>query len=163
VEERNPNYGTHLSVLKVLVERTTGPILEIGTGYYSTPFLSSTNRELYSVEEEEKWFQFNSELFSHTIVKGLHDLPDIVWPLVFIDHGTPQEDFLLKRLKVLKVLKFDIAHIHDFQESVWDWYKERYSWIPGYKYQWFGVENVVLSNKYNVRGWLDAVQERSPA
>jgi len=50
-------YGTHLPHLLDKVMRTSGPILELGAGEFSTPILEvfTENRLLITVESDPKW------------------------------------------------------------------------------------------------------------
>lgn len=55
-------YGSHLPVLAKLVEITNGPILELGIGLYSTPYLHyaclPTKRKLSSYENHPRWLRY---------------------------------------------------------------------------------------------------------
>lgn len=51
-------WGSHLQLLKAAVDRTTGPILEIGAGDYSTPYLheiAKTGRVVVTAEPPGEW------------------------------------------------------------------------------------------------------------
>ena len=53
-------YGTHLPALQCAVSATTGPVLELGQGRRSTPFLDQAcgpDRWLVSVENNRKYFR----------------------------------------------------------------------------------------------------------
>ena len=53
-------YNTHLPVLEQYILKTTGDIIELGTGQYSTGFILSlianTNRKVFSLENYEQWY-----------------------------------------------------------------------------------------------------------
>ena len=55
-------YGTHLPCLIKAMEKTTGDVLEMGMGIFSTPYLHYqcilTNRRLTSYENDKSWLQF---------------------------------------------------------------------------------------------------------
>jgi len=57
----DPRYSSHLPVLRAAIERTSGPILELGCGESSTPFLHAQaarlSRRLVSIETERDWWQ----------------------------------------------------------------------------------------------------------
>ena len=57
-----PNRGSHLPVLIKLVHMTDGPIIELGCGMYSTPFLHWAcrphGRLLTTYENNPEWFRF---------------------------------------------------------------------------------------------------------
>jgi len=52
-------YATHLPVLYAAVMETTGPVIEFGAGWFSTPLLhelvSGNGRTLISVERDDAW------------------------------------------------------------------------------------------------------------
>ena len=54
-------YSTHIEALAWAACRTTGPILEWGCGYYSTPLLhgiaEAQGRTLYTMETHEGWLE----------------------------------------------------------------------------------------------------------
>jgi hypothetical protein len=88
--------GTHLPVLKHIVGITTGPVLEMGMGYNSTPILHElcSNRLLVSLDSEAEWVEkfasFRSD--SHKI-KTEPDWDDttrylqsVFWDVILIDH-----------------------------------------------------------------------------
>ena len=56
------NYATHLPCLMKAVEKTTGDILELGVGLFSTPYLHYVamlqNRKLVSYENVPEWAQY---------------------------------------------------------------------------------------------------------
>jgi hypothetical protein len=89
-------FGTHLPVLKRMVEITTGPVLEMGMGDYSTPFLHRfcPNRLLVSLDSHTDWVNKFSQLGSatHKIKTEpnwddtTHYLQSILWDVVLIDH-----------------------------------------------------------------------------
>lgn len=55
----NPNYGTHMAALLTAVLHTTGPVLEMGCGDYSTPLLHAlckpTKRLIVSADCDQNW------------------------------------------------------------------------------------------------------------
>ena len=53
------NFGTHLPLLLTAVTVTTGDVIELGTGWYSTPnlhdLLANTSRNLFSADTDSLW------------------------------------------------------------------------------------------------------------
>ncbi len=87
-------YGSHLPVLTKLVETTDGPILELGIGIYSTPYLHyaclPTKRSLSSYESEPNWIRYfrdcRSDFHSLNLVENWDDLEiDKFWDIALID------------------------------------------------------------------------------
>lgn len=54
-----PRFGTHLAALTEACARSTGPIIEVGAGTYSTPALleiaKASGRDLVTVERHDEW------------------------------------------------------------------------------------------------------------
>lgn len=89
-------YGSHLPVLTKIVEATSGPILELGIGLYSTPYLHwacfPTKRQLVSYDSAENWIRYfkncRSEFHEVNLITDWDNLRvDRFWDIVFIDHA----------------------------------------------------------------------------
>jgi len=75
--QMNARYASHLPALMAVVEATTGPILEVGTGLYSTPYLhkvSEGGRLVVSVENHEEWFA-KAEKYASENHRVLSEIP----------------------------------------------------------------------------------------
>jgi hypothetical protein len=96
-------YSSHLPVLMEAVRRTSGPIVELGTGLHSTPVLhwmcSLTERPLVSYETSEYYVE-KLEGFRESWhdVRHVHDWDEVElerpWGLAFVDHkpGTRRKE-----------------------------------------------------------------------
>ncbi len=55
-------YSTHLPVLMECMKRTTGDVLELGPGVFSTPILhwmcKTKNRQILTIESNQNWLDF---------------------------------------------------------------------------------------------------------
>lgn len=113
-------YGTHLPCLIKAFSKTTGDILELGMGVFSTPYLHYAailaNRHLVSYENYEDWMNFFVKYGyrhpNHEIkyVEKYEDAPiEKPWDVVLIDQ-TPDSSRIetVKRLKDLA--KYIIIH-----------------------------------------------------
>jgi len=114
------NYGTHLAPLIATVRKTSGSILELGMGVFSTPFLHYIavldNRRVVSVENFKDWSEFFFSKYSHKnheikVIPSWGDL-DVNgnWDVVLVDQ-TPD----LARIEAVKKLadKARYIIIHD--------------------------------------------------
>lgn len=112
--------GSHLPVLMKIVNMTNGPILELGAGPFSTPFLHwacfEKKRKLVSYENNREFFlsdieQYQSDFHEVHFVENW-DKIDISghWDVAFIDH-CPK----LRRIKEIKRLANSANYIvvHD--------------------------------------------------
>ena len=87
--------STHQEALCYAVASTTGPIVELGGGYYSTPLLHGlcepTQRELWTIEGWEPWYE-NLNCWEapwhHVIFDDEHRIPVEHPGVVFVDHDS---------------------------------------------------------------------------
>ena len=151
------NYGTHLAALIKAVEKTTGDILEMGTGVFSTPYLHYSailrNRKLVSYENYKEWMQFfidyryecpNHEL--HFVEKYSDAKIDKPWDVVLIDQ-TPDSSRSEETMRLKDLAKYIIIHDANPSNDKVTHYSTIY---PHFKYKsdWMGDHNraTVLSN-----------------
>ncbi len=99
----NP-YATHMSVLISCLRRTSGPVLELGGGWYSTAVLNAfahNGRIVRTIESDVQWFHKLSTIAlhgpspvkSHQMVFApnydVAPIDDQYWSVVLIDHEPP--------------------------------------------------------------------------
>lgn len=89
-------WSTHMPVLLKLVSLTKGPIMELGSGIYSTPLLhwlcDKTKRELITYENDENFIKyakgFESENHKVQLVDDYLTIPNTDrFSLILIDHS----------------------------------------------------------------------------
>ncbi len=147
--------GSHLPVLIKVFQATTGPILELGTGFNSTPFLhwlcNETRRRLDSYESQPTWWEL-AKNFENDFHK-IHFIEDwdkldlsSHWSMVFIDHwpGVRRNVEMARAANVA-----DYVVVHD-TEAKSDWHYNYSKAFPLYKYRYdyklAYPETSVLSN-----------------
>jgi hypothetical protein len=90
------NCGTHLPVLINVVLKTTGSILELGCGTFSTPFLHwfcfGKDRKLVTYEDNTRWesflMEYSNSYHATYMVKDWNDVALIgPWDVAFVDHS----------------------------------------------------------------------------
>jgi len=97
------NYGTHLAPLIKCMERTNGDVLELGVGYFSTPYLHYQcllgKRQLVSIDNDKGWIRrfADSDFYNHFYRGQYHDfqfvenyddaLIEKPWDVALIDHS----------------------------------------------------------------------------
>ncbi len=113
-------FGTHTPFLTEYAKRTTGDIVEFGTGKISTPLLydivlGTPGRKLLSYENDPNWIKCLGERHEITLVENIdleliRNHPKTPAGLVFIDNSPWKA-----RCKVLDVYKnvADIVIVHD--------------------------------------------------
>jgi hypothetical protein len=156
-----PNRGSHLPVLIKIVQMTTGPILELGCGIYSTTFLHwicfPTKRRLVTYENNKNYFDFlksyedSSFHEVNTIPVNGWDSIDISepWSIAFIDHSPDKR----RGMEAKRLRHADYVVAHDTNNTHLK--KQGYDKALGYfKYKWKFAEvypNTSLwSNKHDI-------------
>lgn len=127
-------YATHLPHLIRAVLIAGGPVLELGTGDYSTPILREIcrhqKRALTSFENDPVWFgKFNdlpldSFLSIHKVAPDWSDLHlDLDYSVIFLDLHPPEF-----RKPVLERIwkRGDIIVAHDSEVLAFDWAQCKY-------------------------------------
>ena len=159
-------YGTHLPCLIQAMEITTGDVLELGMGVFSTPFLHYKcmieGRTLYSYENFESWmnffvkYEYRNKNHQINLVDKYANAPiNKEWGLVLLDQ-TPDDSRAEEAKRLAK--KAQIIVIHDSNEKNTQYnYKDIY---PLFKYRsdWIIDRNhaTVLSNFINLKDfWGD--------
>ncbi len=111
-------YGSHLPVLTKIVQKTKGPILELGIGLYSTPFLHyaclPTKRRLVSYDNTEGWIRyFRDARADFHEINFIDDWEKFTtedfWDIALIDHH-PGERRSLEAKKLAHKAKYLILH-----------------------------------------------------
>lgn len=160
------NYGTNIPALIKAMEKTTGDVLELGMGVFSTPYLHYqcilSNRKLVSYENFQEWLDFflkyrypceNHEI--HFVDAYENAKIDKEWDVVLIDQ-TPDSSRIIEIRRLAKLAKYIIIHdSNDGNERNYH-YSEIY---PLFKYRtdWNKDKNhtTVLSNFVDLKDfWL---------
>jgi hypothetical protein len=119
--------GSHVAPLATAFMATLGPVLECGTGWWSTPLLHGmaavAGRPLVSLENDQAWFVEICKRYSSPkhVVRYVEDWnqepPDPErYDLAFVDFspGDKRVDFILSRLKG----RVDIIVAHDVEADI---------------------------------------------
>lgn len=116
-----------MPVLIALVEKTSRPILELGTGVFSTPYLHRkchlTGRRLVSYENKWEYFTFADQyadprFHQVTLAEDWSQysaaIADCHWSIALIDHDPPQ-----RRIEDVKLLAnvADFLILHDSEQA----------------------------------------------
>lgn len=141
---RSRAYSSHMPVLLDLLSKTDGPVLELGSGRYSTPLIhwscAATQRFVLTLERSKKYFEYASQFADtwHKVVlvedwdKYPLDGPSgKKWSLAFVDHEGPRRGTETKRLADLA----DIIVCHDTCGRDEKKYGYKDAW-PSFKYRY---------------------------
>lgn len=134
-------YTTHIPTLIKVVQASEGPILEIGSGLFSTPLLHwlchEKGRKLITYENNQDYFKFAKRFQSRNHrIRFIKDWEEIDteahWGVALIDH----EPAAQRRVDILRLKdSADYIIIHDTEreshygfDKVWPLFKYRYDW-----------------------------------
>jgi predicted O-methyltransferase YrrM len=150
-------YFSHVSILAAAMTMTSGPVLELGTGYGSTLMLhglcGASQRKLISLESDKEWMlKFLNYGRSWHSIRYTDDYADIIeynnqWGLVFVDHGiSEQRGHSVRMLKDTPIIvAHDTCHhfLYDYEPTLSE-FKYRYDYKLG------GPMTTVVSNSIDV-------------
>ncbi len=134
--KRVSDMASHLIVLGRAVDESTGPVLELGTGFFSTLYLdwlcSAFNRKMVSYDNSDMWGnrakrKYESDYHEVTIVKDWNDakIDNIHWGVVFIDHAPKGR----RHIDMLRLAdKCDYMVIHDTEPEAEKHYTYEKAW-----------------------------------
>lgn len=151
-------YGTHLPALIKAVEKTTGDILELGTGIFSTPYLRYMamlyNRQVFSVENYKEWYDFMLKYWEPNKNHHIYFVDDYsktsinvpLWDVVLIDQ-TPDSSRAEEIIRLKDRAKYIIIHDSNPSNYKVTGYDKIYPLFK-YKTDWHGDKNrtTILSN-----------------
>ncbi len=133
--------GSHLPILIRLVLMTDGPILELGTGFFSTPVLhwlcAEKNRKLVSYDSQERFVEVANNYITDWHEVHLVDDWDKIdisqhWGVAFIDHGPGPR----RKVEMARVANnADYVIVHDTEPGN-DWYYHFSEVAHLYKYRY---------------------------
>lgn len=163
-------YGTHMAPLVTAVMNTTGPVLEMGCGDYSTPILhaicETQQRELLSTDTSKVWLELFLDLktdyhkFSYIPVYEddwetkpkpyLWDMVgnDKMWGVVFIDHRPGDR----RSVDVTRMAsKSQIIVVHDTENLDYNYESAFKDFTYRHDYKRYNVYTTLVSNTIDVR------------
>ncbi len=156
-------YSSFMPVLMEVMRRTTGDVLELGPGVFSTPYLHWTckksKRQLLTIENDPLWFAFCRKYYqtSHknpvrhrfVFVKDWDEAWAKInkpWDVVLVDHS-PSERRVEEIKKLANLARYIIIHDADARQEKNYHYSTIYPLFK-YRYDFTEVEpaTTVLSN-----------------
>lgn len=150
-------FGSHIPVLLKCLSLTSGDVLELGTGIFSTPLLhwlcSPNRRRLFSYENDAKYLDLYDlcsyeDEYHQIILVDDWDKIDLAqpWDVAFIDHK-PAERRRVDLLRLANYAKYIIVHDSGWREEKHYHYKDIF---PVFKYRYdytaYRPNTTVLSN-----------------
>ena len=157
-------YSSHLPVLLEAMKRTTGDVLELGPGVFSTPLLHwlcwKDKRNILTIESNKKWLRFCMQYYRTDFHKFFHtenynDAPiEKEWDVVFVDHS-PFDRRVVEIKRLANLAKYIVVHDSDKRKDR----KHHLSTIyPLFKYRFDFTDvepaTTVLSNFFNLDNFI---------
>ena len=170
----NWDYGTHTTPLLTAALSTTGDVLELGCGDFSTPMLDTVlsrmpGRQLFTAEGDATWLKQFQNLESpwHTMKnvpafqmnggsarKPLPKWMKRKWGLVFIDHAPADRRRCdIKRLRKLAQV-FVVHDTSEFVEHIYKLEKTLSSFKYRYTYPRYLRTTTIVSDHVDVSKWF---------
>ena len=137
MRDASPKGASHLPILIEMVQKTAGPILELGIGPYSTPVLHALaefrDRKLISYENNEGYYnrfrRFKTKEHEINLIDDWStiDIDKRRWSVAFIDHA-PAE----RRKHEIRRLAYntDFVVVHDTEPL----HEDEYNYSEIYKF-----------------------------
>ncbi len=134
-----PHWGSHLPLLIKIVPMTSGSVLELGLGFFSTPVLHwlcfEKNRELVSYDDDHTFIkmfkQFPCDYHKILMVDDWDKIQiEKPWDVALVDHQDKRRKFEVKRLA--NYAKYVIVHDTNPGADYWFKFSEVF---PLYKYR----------------------------
>lgn len=140
----SPGWASHLPVLIKVLQISEGPVLELGTGLYSTPVMHwlclEAKRRLVSYEHEPGYFKlvarFAYGLHEITLINNWDDIPIETehWGVALVDHNPVAR----RKVEIARLANIaDYVIIHDTEshmesetgyEAIYPLFKYRYNY-----------------------------------
>ena len=136
-------YATHMPMLLACLAHSSGPVLELGCGAYSTPVLSEVcrlqGRRLVSADNNRAWYERLANTFNgtHEVVHvadwNYSKLQDQHWGMVLVDHSPANQRVIDARRLAKAGAEFIVMHDTDKPEFygyevLFDEFKHHYTY-----------------------------------
>lgn len=158
-------YSSHLPVLMEAINRSTGDVLELGPGVFSTPVLhwmcQAKKRNLLTIENDKKWYRFCKQYYETPLHKFLYvanwdECKDVInkkWDVVLVDHS-PSERRIVEISQLANLANYLVIHDSDLRNEFRYHYSEIY---PLFKYRFnfdqADYSTVLLSNFVDLKNF----------
>jgi hypothetical protein len=158
-------WSSYIPVLVPLVQKTTGPVLELGCGFYSTPLLHwlchEQGRPLFTYEGNEEWYeQLASFHRRNHYVRYVDDWDSIDlsddWGCALVDHAPAERRYL----DVLRLAHAGFVVAHDAGNTAADYGYDKIGDEFKYKYRYVNSypRTAILSNVHDPTLFLNPKQ-----
>jgi hypothetical protein len=133
-------FTTHIPLLIKTFQMTSGTVLEVGAGLYSTPLLhwlcTDAGRSMYTYEASKEYFDYAKRYQSHChTVRFVEDwkkfnLGKKHFSMAFVDHDGDRAGmalFLRDKVDYIVMHDTEVGRIYGY-DKIWKHFKYRYDW-----------------------------------
>lgn len=159
----NPHYCSHLPVLIKVLQITSGDVLELGTGVYSTPVIHwlcvPHQRHIYSFDNEPSYWnmteKFRDEYHKIEVVDDWDKIEiERPWNVVLVDHS-PGIRRKVEIARLANYAEYMIVHDTDWRSEPAYQYKEIYPLFKyRYDYNFRKPHTSILSNFVDLKDFV---------
>jgi len=152
----NAAYGSHLSMLIPLIQKTSGDVLEIGMGFCSTPVIHELcrDRKIVSYENHrgiyDTFASYEAPWHEIHLIDNWDSMEiDKPWSIALIDHAPARR----RRHDLMRLKDFaDYIIIHDTEDEVDKYFriKGRFRHFKFVKPNELIPQTTIVSNKYPI-------------
>lgn len=157
-----PIYSSHLPILIKVLQISEGPVLELGSGVFSTPVMHwlclDNKRELVTYENYKEHYEMNkvfqTEMHKIIFIKNWDEakIEGLHWGVAFVDHE-PRERRVVEIRRLAQIADYVVVHdsepdhdkYFDFISNAFPLFKNRYNYKRRRPY------TTVLSNFKDLR------------
>lgn len=155
-------FGSHLPVLMAAVQRSSGPIVEFGSGMYSTVYLHwacwVAKRPLLTLESKHQYYRMMRPMendFHRIVYLENWDQYDLgyKWSVALVDHSPGTR----RPVEIRRLVETELVVVHDTEDR----FAKDYQWgdcFDLYKYRFDHsvgtLRTTLLSNVRNVKAFI---------
>lgn len=149
-------YGSHIPMLVRAWDLSSGEVLELGTGVYSTQLLywlaGMSGRHVTSYETKPEWYEkakgMNSRFHSIRLIQSWTEADlERPWGVALVDHGDQGQRWQ-EALRLKDWADYIVIHDSNDQRMGYDKLFSEFKWV--YRYTKLIPNTAVLSNKHSL-------------
>jgi hypothetical protein len=121
----SPGWASHLPVLIKILQISDGPVLELGSGIFSTPVMHwlclESKRRLITYEDVPDYYnmikRFSYGMHEIKLIEDWDKIPidNVHWGVVFVDHNPPER----RKIEIARLANIaDYIIVHDTESQM---------------------------------------------
>lgn len=155
-----PERGSHLPLLMYAISQTTGAVVELGCGMYSTPYLHwacwPRRRKLVTIENNPDFYDYAKQFESaNHEIRCVDNWADVdlggPWDVAFVDHQ-PAERRGIELIRLSLVSQYVVAHDTENKSDKKYHYRKAHPYFK-YRFKYTDTKGTfasIYSNYHNI-------------